>query len=141
MTAHATADDHGPSADTLRAARAALDAAAGNVARLTDELAASQVVVDELETLLDLLLGVTSIPVVVVDRTRRVTALSRAAEERLGVGLGDPLADVLATGPAREVGELLDAGEPTDAELPEAGEGARARLLPGGRAVLVLPTP
>ena len=50
------------------------------LARLTDELAACQIVVDDLETLLDLLLGVTSTPVVVVDRTRRVTALSRAAD-------------------------------------------------------------
>lgn len=140
MTAPATPDD-GPSAETLRAARAALDAAAEDVGRLTDELAASRREVDDLETLLDVLLGLTSTPVVVVDRSRRVTALSRAAEERLGVGLGDPLADVLDSEPAREVGELLDGHEPVDADLPAAGEGARARLLPGGRAVLVLPTP
>lgn len=140
MTAPATPDD-GPSAETLRAARAALDAAAEDVGRLTDALAASRLELDDLETLLDLVLGVTSTPVVVVDRSRRVTALSRAAEDRLGVGLGDPLADVLDSEPAREVGELLDGGEPADADLPAAGEGARVRLLPGGRAVLVLPTP
>jgi PAS domain-containing protein len=141
MTAPATAGEPGSSTETLRDARAALDAAAADLTRLTDELAACRVELDDLETLVDLVLGVTSTPVVVVDRSRRVTALSRAAEERLGVGLGDPLSELLAPEPAREVGELLDGDEAVDADLPGAGEGARVRMLPGGRAVLVLPTP
>ena len=141
MTAPATAGEPGSSTETLREARAAVDDAARDLARLSDELAACRAELDDLESLLDLVLGVTSTPVVVIDRTRRVTALSRAAEERLAVRLGDPLSGVLASEPAREVGELLDGEEAADVDLPGAGEGARVRTLPGGRAVLVLPTP
>jgi|SoiMethySBSTD1v2_1073268.scaffolds.fasta_scaffold15880_8 hypothetical protein len=140
MTAPPT-DDPRPGVAELRDAREALDAATGRLCELADEVAARRADVDDLEGLVDLLLDLSSTPVVVVDEGRHVTAISRAAVEVLDGAIGDPLAKVLPAEAARTVGELLEQGEPCDVDLPTAGEGARVRLLPGRRAVLVLPRP
>ena len=92
--------------------------------------------------MVDLLLGLASTPVVVIDeRPPRGRGSSRPAASAFDGVVGDPLAKVLSAEAARRVGELLDDGEPCDLDLPAAGEGARVRVLPGRRAVLVLPRP
>ena len=140
MTTSAT-DDPEPGVAELREARTALDAATVRIGQLADEVTARRNEVDDLEGLVDLLLGLASAPVVVVDERRHVAALSRSAATAFDGAVGDPLAKVLPAEAARRVGELLDEGEPCDVDLPAAGEGARVRVLPSRRAVLVLPRP
>ena len=140
MTAPPT-DESRPGAAELRDARAALDAATGHLGELADEVASRREEVDDLEGLVDLLLDLSSTPVVVVDQGRHVTAISRPAADALDGAIGDPLAKVLPPDAARAVGELLELGEPCDVDLPTAGEGARVRVLRSRRAVLVLPRP
>ncbi|HEX5366187.1 MAG TPA: hypothetical protein VFW63_05940 [Acidimicrobiales bacterium] len=138
MTAPTT-DDPRPDLSELRRARAALDAAAEQVSRLSARLEVSDVRVDELETVLDVVLDLVPLQLVVVDRHRRVTALSRAAAEGLGGGVGDPLGALVDAESARRVGRLLDAGVPAEVDLPSLAVGAHARALPQGGAVITSP--
>jgi PAS domain-containing protein len=63
--------------------RARVESAAAEIDRLTSELAAREELADELETIIDIVLGMVDTPVVVVGDDGRIRALSRAAGERL----------------------------------------------------------
>jgi hypothetical protein len=131
-------DDPHTDADLVRAARDAVEEAERRLDEAAGQLAERRAAADQLESLLDAVLAVVETPVVVVDRGRRVTALSRAASARLGCRVGDPLTAAVPAESARQVGALLDAGVPTDLELPEAGVGAHVQVLVTGHAVLTL---
>lgn len=92
----------GASADEAAAAladmRGRLDEATTDVERLTAELEQRTQALDELEGLVDVLLGVSAGAVVVVRPDRRVRALSRGAAEMLGLDtshVGKALASVV----------------------------------------------
>jgi PAS domain-containing protein len=78
--------------------RSRLDEATNDVERLTAELEQRTQALDEFEGLVDVLLGVSTEAVVVVQPDRRVRALSRAAAEMLGLDashVGKALASVV----------------------------------------------
>lgn len=130
------------SARLLAEMRAAVEAATGQLDELADELAASSARVDDLETLVDLLLGAVDAPVVVIDEGRRITGLSRGSADRLeGAAIGKPLSSVLPAPVVDELVRALDGDPAGDMDLPAAGAGARVRPLPSGGAALVLGTP
>ncbi len=58
-----------------------------------------------------------------------------------GASVGTALADVVPAAAARRVAELIDAGEPVETDLPDAGQGARVRVLPTGHVVVILAQP
>lgn len=128
-------------AELLAEMRASVEAATRRLDQLTSELTVHRTRVDDLETLVDLFLGMEDTPVVVVDDDRCITGLSRGAAERLdGAAIGKPLSSVL---PAPVVGELIGRLESEgmgEFDLPVAGQGARVHPLPAGGAVLVLPS-
>jgi hypothetical protein len=129
-------DDAELSAEAVRTARKAVDDAARQLEELANRLDDRQEALDLTESVLDAVLAVTVTPLVVVDLDRRVRALSRAAADRASVGA--PLADVVPVAAARRVGEVMDAGEPVEAELPEAGGGCTVRVLVTGHAIVQL---
>jgi hypothetical protein len=114
--------------------RARVEAATSQMDELTTELTHRRAAHDELESLVDVLLGVGDTPVVVVDDERRVRALSRAATERWeGAAVGKPLSSVVPDDLYDRLVAQLDARG--------GGSGAGDTLvhpLPGGGAVLVL---
>ena len=114
--------------------RARVEAATSQMDDLTAELTQRRAAHDELESLVDVLLGVGDTPVVVVDDERRVRALSRAATERWeGAAVGKPLSSVVPDDLYDRLSAVLDAGG--------GGSGAGDALvhpLPGGGAVLVV---
>lgn len=124
--------------DALRAARKAVEDAARQLDDLADRLAAREATIDHLESVLDVVLAACATPIVVVDRGRRVTALSRAAAARTGGEVGSAVAGVVPDAAARRIGELIEVGEPAEDDLPGAGDGARVWVLPTGHAVVVL---
>ena len=132
-------DDARLTAEAICAARQAVDEATRQLHELTSRLSDRQVELDHVETVLDAVLDVSTTPLVVVDPDRRVRALSRAAADVASVGTA--LAEVVPPAAARRVGELIDAGGPVETELPEAGPGASARVLPNGQVIVVLAQP
>lgn len=134
----ATAADE--AAQLLSEMRALVESATRELDGLTSELTESRVAVDQLETLVDLLLSTTTTPIVVIDDGRRITGLSRAADERLdGASIGTPLSSLLPADVVHQVNAGLDSARAGAFDLPAAGAGARALPLPGGGAVMVLP--
>jgi hypothetical protein len=78
--------------------RARVESAAAEIDRLTSELMAREEWVDELESIMDMVLGLLDAPVVVVGDDRRIRALSRGAGEHLtgDAVVGKPLSSVVA---------------------------------------------
>jgi hypothetical protein len=77
--------------DLLAEMRARVEDAARQLDAVTAELAERRAHVDDLETLVDVLLGLTPVPVLVLDPADRIAALSRGAAERYaGVSVGAP---------------------------------------------------
>ena len=124
--------------------RARVESAAVEIDRLTSEQTAREEWVDELESVMDLVLGLLDTPVVVVGDDRRIRALSRGAGKHLSgdAVVGKPLSSVvpedvfallearLATA-GRGSGELdVDGAEPGSMPLD-------VQPLPGGGAVIV----
>ncbi len=119
--------------------RARVDDATRRLGDLDAELRASRRTVDELESLVDVLLGSLDAPALVIDGSRRVTGFSRAAGERFdGLAPGKAVSALLPGAVVDELTAYLDA-DGAEAALPAAGEGARAYRLPGGGAVVLLP--
>lgn len=80
------------------AARAELDRAAGDLESLTERLGECTDRVDLLEALVDELLGLLSVPALVLDHEGRVVGMSRGAEKQLAdpeAALGRPAAAVV----------------------------------------------
>jgi len=126
-TTTTTGDAAGPparvSAKLLEEMRLRVDEAATDIERLTAELDERTHALDELESVVDALLGATETPVVVAGPDRRVRAATRGTVELLGLEappLGKPLSAVVPDDVANAVTDLLEAdGEST------AGEGER----------------
>ena len=137
-------NDSAPTADVLRAAREAVDDATHRLDKLTKQLAERATQVDLLESVLDAVLDVAEGPVIVVDRGRRVTALSRVAATEHGCELGAALSEIVPAEVASQIGALLDeadadgVGDLGERDLPDLGTGARVRILPSGHAILAL---
>jgi hypothetical protein len=122
--------------------RGRVEAAATEIDRLTTELTAREEWVDDLETILDVVLGLLDAPVVVVGDDRRIRALSRGAGERLtgDAVVGKALSSVVPD----DVFEAFEArlatasGSDGDAGSAEPGSTPLAvQRLPGGGAVVV----
>jgi nitrogen fixation/metabolism regulation signal transduction histidine kinase len=79
MPREATDDD----TELLADMRARVESAAAEIDRLTSELTAREELADELETVIDIVLGMVDTQVVVVGDDGRIRALSRGAGERL----------------------------------------------------------
>jgi hypothetical protein len=123
--------------------RTRLESAAAEIDRLTTDLTAQAEWIDDLETILDVVLGLLDTPVVVVGDDRRVRALSRGAGARVrgDAIVGKALSSVLP----EDVFEVLEArlataasGSDGDAVLAEPGsKPLDVQRLPGGGAVVV----
>lgn len=122
--------------------RTRVESAAAEIDRLTSELTAREEWVDELETIIEIVLGLLDTPVVVVGDDRRIRALSRGAGEQLaGDAVGKALSSVLPD----DVFAALDAqlttvasGSDGDAAAVEPGSTPLdVQRLPGGGAVVV----
>jgi hypothetical protein len=139
MTRQATEDQSKLLADM----RTRVEAAAAEIDRLTTELTTRAEWVDDLEAILDIVLGLLDTPLVVVGNDRRIRALSRGAGERLtgDAVVGKALSSVIPD----EVFEALEArlataasGSDGDAAPAEAGSTPLdVQRLPGGGAVVV----
>jgi predicted NBD/HSP70 family sugar kinase len=139
MTRQATEDQSKLLADM----RTRVEAAAAEIDRLTTELTTRAEWVDDLEAILDNVLGLLDTPLVVVGNDRRIRALSRGAGERLtgDAVVGKALSSVIPD----EVFEALEArlataasGSDGDAAPAEAGSTPLdVQRLPGGGAVVV----
>lgn len=117
--------------------RARVDAASDEVDRLAGELTASRGLADDMETIVDVLLGLDGATVLVIDDDRRIRGLSRRASSALdGVAVGKPLSSAVPDDLFDQVVARLDA-EPRGPR-PLACDGADVYPLPGGGAVLVL---
>jgi nitrogen fixation/metabolism regulation signal transduction histidine kinase len=123
--------------------RSRVESAATEIDRLTTELTAREEWVDDLETILDVVLGLLDTPVVVVGDDRRIRALSRGASERFKADavVGKALSSVIPD----EVFDALEAqlataasGSDGDAGSAEPGSTPLdVQRLPGGGAVVV----
>jgi hypothetical protein len=139
MTRQATEDQSKLLADM----RTRVESAAAEIDRLTTELTTREEWVDDLETILDIVLGLLDTPLVVVGDDRRIRALSRGAGERLtgdavvGKALSSVIPDeVLATLEAR----LAAAASGSDGDAAPVEPGSTpldVQRLPGGGAVVV----
>jgi nitrogen fixation/metabolism regulation signal transduction histidine kinase len=138
MTGH-DADD---STELLRELRARIEGAAAEIDRLAAELQDRDRLVDELESTLDAVLGLSAVPVVVIGDDRRIRAVTRGASQRLEGGdvIGKPLSSVLPEAEFAAVEERV--GHPREAG-PSAPDASSAEVqvlaLPSGGAVVVLP--
>ena len=134
--------------ELLSEMRTRIEAAAADIERLTGELTSREEWVDELESIIDVVLGLLDTPVVVLGDDRRIRAVSRGASQRLegDVVVGKPLSSVVpeelfAAVEARLEEAPTGAGtEPGD----RAGQGPASgsapvdvERLPGGGAVVV----
>jgi nitrogen fixation/metabolism regulation signal transduction histidine kinase len=123
--------------------RARVESAAAEIDRLTSELAAREEWVDELESAMDLVLGLLDAPVVVVGDDRRIRALSRGASEHLtgDAVVGKPLSSVVPEEvfAALEARLAMAASGSDEWELDRAGGSVPldVQALPGGGAVIV----
>jgi hypothetical protein len=123
--------------------RTRVESAAAEIDRLTSELTAREEWVDELETIIDIVLGLLDTPVVVVGDDRRIRALSRGAGQQLtgdavvGKALSSVLPDdVFAALEAR----LATAASGSDGDAAAVEPGSTpldVQRLPGGGAVVV----
>ena len=121
MGEHVT--DGGHRAAALDEARLELDRAADDIERLLRRLDERTERVEWLESLLDELLGLLTVPVVVIDDAQCIVAASHKAEEQvpgLAGALGRPASSVL---PGRKADDL-----------------DVVAILPGGARLVVLPT-
>lgn len=128
-------------AGLLAELRARVEEAAVEIERLTAELVDRSQALDELETIMDAVLGVTDTAVVLVGDDRRVRAMTRGAAELLetqGSQVGRPLSTVLPDELADAVAEALDAARADRGDTEAAGGAATIRALPGGEALVVL---
>ncbi|HKH24505.1 MAG TPA: hypothetical protein VKA42_03505 [Acidimicrobiales bacterium] len=138
MTGH-DADDP---TELLRELRARIEGAAAEIDRLAAELQDRDRLVDELESTLDAVLGLSAVPVVVIGDDRRIRAVTRGASQRLEGGdvVGKPLSSVLPEAEFAAVEGRV--GHPREAG-PSAPDASSAEVhvlaLPGGGAVVVLP--
>jgi hypothetical protein len=138
MTGH-DADDP---TELLRELRARIEGATVEIDRLAAELQDRDRLVDELESTLDAVLGLSAVPVVVIGDDRRIRAVTRGASQRLEGGdvVGRPLSSVLPETEFAAVEERV--GHPCEAG-PSAPDATSAEVqvlaLPGGGAVVVLP--
>ena len=117
--------------------RARVEASTREIEQLAGALADSRELADDLESLVDVLLGVADVVVLVVDDDRRIRGLSRAAAERIdGAAVGKPLSSALADDLFDRVSaQLASVGE---GGKPGGGRDADIYPLPGGGAVVVL---
>jgi hypothetical protein len=126
------------SAELVAEMRACVEVATRRLDELTTELGDRQVLVDVLESVVDLLLDLGDTVVVVVDADQRITGVSRAAAERFeGAAVGKPLSSVVPDAIAEQLVTRVHSAHEIEAEA--AGEAARVHPLPGGGAMLVLP--
>lgn len=125
--------------------RARVESAAAEIDRLTSELEARDEWVDDLETIIDIVLGLLDTPLVVVGDDRRIRALSRGADEQLtgDAAVGRALSSVVP----EDVFAALEARLTTAATGTDGGDAAGAEpasmpldlwRLPGGGVVVVL---
>jgi hypothetical protein len=121
--------------------RTRVECAAAEIDRLASELTAREDWVDELETIVDTVLGLLDTPVVVVGDDRRIRALSRGAAEQLTgeAAVGKAMSSVLPD----DVFAALEAELATSASGPDgdaAQPGSTAmdvqRLRSGGAVVV-----
>jgi hypothetical protein len=124
--------------------RARVESAAVEIDRLTSEQTAREEWVDELESVMDLVLGLLDTPVVVVGDDRRIRALSRGAGKHLSgdAVVGKPLSSVVP----EDVFALLESRLATagrgsgERDVDDAEPGSMpldVQPLPGGGAVIV----
>jgi hypothetical protein len=117
--------------------RARLESSTAEIDDLAASLATTRGLADDLETLVDVLLGLDGSRVIVIDDDRRIRGLSRAAAELDGAAVGKPLSSAVPDELFDEVVERLDTDSPRTTR-PMACAGADVYRLPGGGAVLVL---
>ena len=117
--------------------RARLETSTAELDELAASLASARGLADDLETVVDVLLGLGGARVLVIDDDRRIRGLSRAAAEDVeGAAVGKPLSSAVSDDLFDEVIARLDAEHPGNHPL--ACAGADVYRLPGGGAVLVL---
>lgn len=135
-----TAEDH---ATMLADMRARLEAATSEIDRLASRLIEREEWIDELETVVDVALGLLDTPVLVVGDDRRIRALSRAARELLGADavVGKPLSSVVPDDLVRMVDVRLaeGGGSGSGAGSTEAAASVQVDVcvLPKGGAIVV----
>jgi hypothetical protein len=124
--------------------RSRVESAAADIDRLTSELTAREEWVDELETIIDVVLGTVDTPGVIVGDDRRIRALSRGAAEHLtgDAVVGKPLSSVVPEHVFAALEARLGAGATgSDESVVEGVEPGSMILdvqpLPGGGAVVV----
>jgi hypothetical protein len=117
--------------------RARVEASTQEIEQLASALAASRDLADDLESLVDVLLGLGEVAVLVVDDDRRIRGLSRAAAERMeGAAVGKPVSSALSDEVSEAVSARLDGG--SAGAQGSGGDAAQIYPLPGGGAVVVL---
>jgi nitrogen fixation/metabolism regulation signal transduction histidine kinase len=138
MTGH-DADDP---TELLRELRARIERATAEIDRLAAELQDRDRLVDELESTLDAVLGLSAVPVVVIGDDRRIRAVTRGASQRLEGGdvVGKPLSSVLPETEFAAVEERVGHPREVGPSAPDAtSTEVQVLALPGGGAVVVLP--
>lgn len=116
--------------------RARVEASTQEIEQLAGALADSRALADDLESLVDVLLGAADALVLVVDDDRRIRGLSRAAAERIeGAAVGKPLSSAVSDDLFDLVSSHLDAAA---GDQLGGSAGADIYPLPGGGAVVVL---
>ena len=117
--------------------RARVEASTQEIEQLASALAASRDLADDLESLVDVMLGLGEVAVLVVDDDRRIRGLSRAAAERMeGAAVGKPLSSALSDEVSEAVSARLDGG--SAGAQGAGGDAAQIYPLPGGGVVVVL---
>jgi hypothetical protein len=135
-------DDH---TKVLADMRVRVESAAAEIDRLTSELTVREELVDELETVIDIVLGVLDTQVVIVGDDRRIRALSRGASEHLpgdGAVVGRALSSVVPEDVfgALEARLVRAESRSDDGAADDAGSESMpmdVQPLPGGGAVVV----
>jgi hypothetical protein len=117
--------------------RARVESATAEIAQLATELGAARGLADDLESIVDVLLGLGGATVVLIDDERRIRGLSRDAAAKLeGAAVGKPLSSAVPDTVFDEVVAGLESQPRPSRPLTCAG--ADVYPLPGGGAVLVL---
>jgi predicted phage gp36 major capsid-like protein len=126
-------DDDDPR-ELIAELRARVEAATREMDELVAELTRRRAQNDELDTIVDVLLGLGDTLVIVVDDERRIRGLSRAAADRFeAAAVGKPLSSAVSDDRYDQIAARLDA-----APGAQAAGGDQIHPLPGGGAVLVL---
>lgn len=127
--------------------RQELDHAAADLERLTAELQARTDLVQRFEALADELLGLLTVPVVVVDENARVTGLSRGAADLVddpAKAVGRAASSVLPSRLSRQVVAYVRSGAPRRDDADGAAgndDGEEDGAEPGSGTVRFLPLP